>query len=323
MLFNYINKTLQDAGSMKKRIGNIVFTKNRPLQLDAYLHSLYRSLPSQLIQTYIIYKVELFEQEYESLFRKYPDCVVVKESDFHNDFLEILNRIDTKYILFGIDDVVFFDSVDFDIIEQTFAQYSDDIMGFTLRFSPESLKDSNDIITNVDIGGQKVYRLNWKQGQTPQTRYPFELCCTIYPAELVKKIISGTMNNNPAIKKIFPPNTPLIKALRATKFARKILKAFGYFFSPNTLESWNCRWCQRNPDQLPGHLYFQKLCASAVQVNMVNTTTKYSFDGEDDLTVETLNEKYKQGYRFDVDFVVKNKPVETHGEQEYFKLIRR
>ena len=56
---------------------------------------------------------------------------------------------------------------------------------------------------------------------------------------------------------------------------------------------------------------------------MVNTTTKDSFDGENDLTVETLNEKYKQGYRFDIDFVLKNKPIKTHGEHEFFRLTLR
>ncbi len=308
---------------MKKRISNIVFTKNRPLQLDAYLQSLYRSLSPQLIQTYIIYKVELFGEEYESLFRKYPDCVVVKESDFNSDFLKILNRIDTKYILFGIDDVVFFDSVDFEVIDQTFDNYKDDIFGFSLRFGTDYIKSCGDPVNQTAIAGQNVYSLNWKQGRTSSTRYPFELCATVYTAELVKKIINGTMNNNPVIKKFFSPDAAMIKALKKTKFARKLLKSLGYFFSPNTLESWNCRWCQQNSDRLPNSIYFQKNCTCAIQVNMVNTTTKDSFDGEDDLTVETLNEKYKQGYRFDVDFVVKNKPVETHGEQEYFKLIRR
>ena len=93
---------------MNKMISNIVFTKNRPLQLEAYLESLYKYFPSDLIQTYVIYKVELFSEEYEQLFKKFGGCVVVKEWDFHSDFMRILDQIQTKYILFGIDDVVFF-----------------------------------------------------------------------------------------------------------------------------------------------------------------------------------------------------------------------
>lgn len=303
-------------------ISNIVFTKNRPLQLHAYLESLYRYFPADAIQTYIIYKVELFDEEYTGLFRKYANCTVIRETDFSSDFLKLINSIDTKYILFGVDDVVYFDSVDLDVIEQVFQQHSDDIMGFTLRFSPESLKNSKDIITNVDIGGQKIYRLNWKDSQNSHSRYPFELCCTIYQTVLVKKIIRSVMNNRSVIKKNFSPDSPLIKALQKTKFARKILKAFGYFYSPNTLESWPCRWCQQNSDQLPNFTYFQKLCASAIQVNMVNTTTKESFNGSKNYTVEALNDKYKKGYKFDIDSLKESKPPNLSCGKQYFKLIK-
>jgi len=307
---------------MKKLISNIVFTKNRPLQLDAYLESLYRYFPSELIQTYIIYKVELFDEQYMQLFRKYLACTVVRENDFHSDFLKILSQVNTKYILFGIDDVVFFDSVEFDVINQTFREHSEDIFGFTLRFSPESLKDSNDIITDITVAGQKISRLNWKNGQTPHSRYPFELCCTIYATSLVKKVVSNTMSNNLLIRKLFSPDSVLIKALGKVISRRSILKSFGYFFRPNTLESWNCRWCQNNSDLLPSFTYFQKLCASALQVNMVNISARKGFEGDPGYAVEALAEKYKRGFRIDIDFVSQNKPTGTHAGTECFKLTK-
>ncbi len=308
---------------MQKLITNIVFTKNRPLQLHAYLESLYQCFPAEKIQTYIVYKPELFGEEYESLFKKYPDCVVVKEEDFHCDCLNIIDQADTKYILFGIDDVVFFDSVDMAVVEQTFDQHGKNILAFTLRFSPELLKDSNDVIDEFIVNNQKVYRLNWTKGQTPHSRYPFELCCTIYETKMIKKIISGTMNNNKIIKKMFAPSSLIIKVLKKTKFARKILKSFGYFFSPNTLESWPCRWCQKHAEQLPTYTYFQKLCATAIQVNMVNTSTVNTFNGGDKHTVEALNDKYQQGYRFDIGFMTDNKPKQLSGGPEFFRLDRK
>lgn len=308
---------------MKKMISNIVFTKNRPLQLDAYLESLYRYFPPELIQTYIIYKVELFDEQYMQLFRKYSACTVVRENDFHSDFLKILRQVNTKYVLFGVDDVVFFDSVEFDVINQTFREHSEDIFGFTLRFSPESLKDSNDIITDITVAGQEISRLNWKNGQTPHSRYPFELCCTIYATSLVRKVVSNTMNNNLLLKKLFSPDSVLVKALGKVGSRRSILKSFGYFFSPNTLESWNCRWCQNNSDLLPSFTYFQKLCGSAIQINIVNTTTKNIFEVTDEHRVEALNDKYKQGYKYDIDFLSANKPKDVSAGQEYFKLIRK
>ena len=310
---------------MSKQISNIVFTKNRPLQLDGYLESLYKFFPADIIQTYIIYKPKLFGNEYKQLFKKYPDCIVIEEKDFHNDCVKVINQVNTKFILFGIDDVVYFDKVDFGVIDKTFDEHSDDIFGFSLRFSPkiDFLKNSGDEITEIEVANQKVYSLNWKQGKSPNSRYPFELCATVYRTDTVKKIMNSSQNNNPVIKAVFSPCSVFIKALSKVISVRPILKSFGYFFSPNTLESWNCRWCQNNADKVPDRLYFQKLCASAIQVNMVNTSTKNESDNYPEYTVEALNEKYKQGYRLDIESVETNKPTNTHSEKEHFKLSKK
>lgn len=307
---------------MGKKISNIVFTKNRPLQLDGYLESLYRYFSKELIRTYILYKPELFDEQYQQVFSKYSECIVKRERDFSSDFLGILNEVDTKYVLFGVDDVVYFDKVDFELISQTFDRCTDDIFGFSLRFSKQSIKKCDDPISETDITGQTVYNINWTQGRAPTTRYPFELCATIYTTDIIKKVIYGSRNNNPLLQKHFAPASPIIRTITKIASPRKFLKSLGYFFSPNTLESWNCRWCQHNSEKLSAYLYFQKLCAAAIQVNMVNTTTKDSFDGSKDYTVEALNEKYKVGYRLDIDFIANNKPAGTHCEQEYFKLTK-
>ena len=303
-------------------VSNIVFTKNRPLQLDAYLESLYRYFASELIKTYILYKVELFEEEYTQLFSKYPNCIVIKENDFFSDFSGLLSEVDTKYILFGVDDVVYFDSVDFAVIDKTFDRYPEEVFGFSLRLGKEAVKDGNDPISEIIVAGQTVYSLDWRQGRTPTTRYPFELCATIYPTNLVKEVIGRVQNNNPVIKNLLSPRAALIKTLGKIISTRSILKSFGYFFNPNTLESWNCRWCQSHSEQLPCFIYFQKQCATAVQVNMVNVTTRKVFDSSAQHTVEVLNESYKRGYRLDIDFVVNNKPTDTHCGKDYFRLVK-
>jgi len=307
---------------MEKIVSNIVFTKNRPLQLEGYLESLYKHFSAELFQTYILYKPQLFDTEYEQCFRKYSSCIVIRETDFHSDFLKLLSQIDTKYILFGIDDVVYFDTVSFDMIEACFNQFPGDIFGFSLRHSAETIKDS-DCIHEFSVSGQTVYKFNWKDGKTNLTSYPFELCATIYPTALIKTIIKSATNNNSLIRNLFSPGSKVINVLGKIISTRSVLKSFGYFFSPNTLESWNCRWCQNHSEQLPSFLYFQRLCASAIQVNMVNVTMRKIFDGSAEHTVEALNDKYKQGYRLDIGSVAKNKPRGTHGGRECFKLTKR
>lgn len=308
---------------MEKMISNIVFTKNRPLQLDGYLQGLYRHFPAELIQTYILYKPELFEEEYKQLFSRYPNCVVIREKDFYSDFLKLLSQTSTKYILFGVDDVVYFDSVDFNVIDKAFAKYSGDIFGFSLRFSKNGIEAGHDPIDEITVVSQTVYRINWRNGRTPSTRYPFELCATIYPTALVKKVINSAMNNNLLVRRLFSPSSVLIKAFGKIISTRSVLKSFGYFFNPNTLESWNCRWCQNHSDQLPGLLCFQKLCASAIQVNAVNISTDNQFDNSGGYTVEALADKYRKGHRLDIEAIEKNRPERTHVGGEYFKLINK
>ena len=247
---------------------------------------------------------------------------MIGESDFHCDFVNLIIRSDTEYILLGVDDVVFFDSVDIELIDETFRKHAKDIFGFSLRFGRANIKDSNDPISEAVSAGQTVYCINWTQGRTPDTRYPFELCATVLPTALVKNIIGNVMNGNLLIKRVFSPGSAFMGLLGKSRLKRKILKHFGYFYSPNTLESWNCRWCQNHREQLPRRLYFQKLHASAIQVNMVNTSTDSPFNGSAELTVEVLNEKYKDGFRLDIDFVSKSKPIGINSGPEFFRLTR-
>ncbi len=178
------------------------------------------------------------------------------------------------------------------------------------------------MIPDVEVAGHKVHRVDWKQGQTPNSRYPFELCATVDKKELIKKIVVGTTTSMPRAQRLFCPSSAFMRAMNKVVSVRSTLKRFGYFFSPNTLESWNCRWAQNHSEQMPDYLYFQNHCASAMQVNMVNTSTNNESNGSVEHTVEVLAEKYKQGYRFDIDAIEKNKPTGAHCGQSYFKLIK-
>ena len=304
---------------MSKQITNIVFTKNRPLQLEGYLESLYRHFPQELFQTYIIYKPELFGEQYQQLFQKLPNCKVIEERDFSSDFLSVLSEVNTEYMLFGVDDVVYFDSVDFDLIDETFKRFPKDIFGFSLRHSPQNAKACQ-TVERIFADDQKVYKMNWQAIK----EYPFELCATVYRTEFVKSIINNAQNNNPIIKKLFSPSSTFIKFLGESKLRRKILKRFGYFYAPNPLESWNCRWCQSHTSQLPAYLYYQKQCATAIQINMVSTATVSKSEDIAEYSVESLAEKYKQGYRLDIDFIAANKFTKEYlGNLKYILIKKR
>jgi len=307
---------------MAKLISNIVFTKNRPLQLHGYLESLRRFLPVEVIQTYILYKPELFDSEYGYCFSQFPDCRVVRETDFHYDLLNILERIDTPYVLFGIDDVVYFDSVPLDTIEKTFHYFQNDLFGFSLRLDacqmPEDQQSGN--LNQTELDDRTICTVDWTKGQSSNARYPFELCATVYRTETVRYILSEMMLQNKLIHRLFAPSAPLTRLVGKIYPRRKLLKSLGYFFNPNTFESWACRYVQRHSGRFGRLLAFEKICASAIQVNMVNTSTVNEVDDSAELTVEALNAKYKQGWRLDIDWLSQNRPQATHADAKYFRL---
>ncbi len=307
---------------MEKSISNIVFTRNRPLQLEAYLESLYRHLPEERIRTYLLYKVDLFEEQYEELFQQFPDCVVVREKNFHDDLLMLMNRLRTPFVLFGTDDVVYYDSVDYALIEDVFTRFPEDIFGFSLRLSPEKLKGGGEPVQDYHVRDEKVYRVSWKHAQSRDARYPFELDSTIYKSGMVKAIVGGAGREFPGLNRIFRKDSLLVRGLDRIVSMKHFLDRIHTFHDPNTLEGSGYRWCRRHASRLPDGLYFQKPCASAVQINRVNLSVSNPTDGSTEHSVENLNEKYKRGYRFDVAAVERHKPTDTHVGRDYVRLVK-
>lgn len=312
----------QERGVVKKIISNIIFSMNRPLQLEAYLESLHRHIPQELIRTYIIYKKDLFDEQYLEVFKRFEGCIVIREKDFHKDFVGLIEQIDTKYILFGTDDVIYYDSVSFDIIDRIFERFGDDIFGFTLRLCPQNLSPEDDKFSPLQVDGETIYRLSWKDAQTRNAKYPFELNSTIYRTSLVKKILGPVAKARPFLQKIFAKDSLIGGFLGSVMSMKHLLISISTFRDPNTLEGYCHKWCARHKSRLPSCLFFQKLCASAIQVNIVNTSVDNPTDGTDKQTVEVLNEKYKHGYRFDIKGIEKNKPKATHAGREYFSLTK-
>jgi len=160
----------------------------------------------------------------------------------------------------------------------------------------------------------------WSQNR--HAKYPFELNSTVYKTSLVKKTISHVAKEQPLLKKLFSKNSLRVKLLKKVVSMKNFLLAISTFHDPNTLEGYCYKWCRGNKSKVPDNLYFQKLCASAIQVNIVNTSVDNPIDGTNEHTVEVLNERYIQGYRFDIEAIEKNKPGALSLGQEYFSLVK-
>lgn len=89
-------------------IKGIIFSKDRPIQLDALLRSyyLYCERPTSLV---VIYNTsnDKFQKAYNELELIYPKANFIKEINFRNDLINELNKVKEQYIFFAVDDMVF------------------------------------------------------------------------------------------------------------------------------------------------------------------------------------------------------------------------
>ena len=111
----------------------IIFSKNRALQLDILIKSLYNCLDDfSELDIKILYKTtsDRHKKSYETLQSEWPDIQYIEETNFKND---LLNAIDGyEYILFLVDDTIICNRFNLDEIIKILDKYND-IFGFSLR----------------------------------------------------------------------------------------------------------------------------------------------------------------------------------------------
>jgi hypothetical protein len=186
--------------------------------------------------------------------------------------------------------------------------------------SPGSIHKAE--IHSHKINEHNVYSVNWKRAKDKTARYPFELNGTIYRTELVKEIISHFSKDRKVLKKIFNKDSIRVRILSKVLSMKNFLTLLETFHNPNNLEGHCYRWVKKHKHRYRKKLFFQKLCCSAIQVNLVNAVVDNPIDGSQEHTAEALNEKFKEGYRLDISYLEENKPRETHTGKKDFKLTK-
>ena len=92
-------------------ISSIIFSKDRPLQLDLTLRTLKKNF-SQCNSNIIIYKATTpeFQQSYTQLISEHTDCLFKHQGgNFFKDCLDALFQPKSHYYCLLTDDIIFFD----------------------------------------------------------------------------------------------------------------------------------------------------------------------------------------------------------------------
>ena len=167
---------------------NIIFSKDRPWQLSEYLRTRKKYITG-IDSTFIIYKASTQETKnrYTKLFKRHPEIHALEENDLYSfaDLLETSIKNSYEFILFGVDDVLFYKPVDLGFLVKTAlkSQYNKAFslilrLGLNINWcqpanSPSKLLESNYKIDHNLICYSNVYN----QGDW---NYPFEVSASVY-----------------------------------------------------------------------------------------------------------------------------------------------
>lgn len=244
-------------------MNHLVFSKDRPMQLTAYLDSFGHNAYERSINSMTLVP-EHFEEKYGNNFDWKFTQPFVEANGFDRSLeLMIDNGFvsrDHKYILFGCDDVVFVDELHLDTAQE-FLDEHNDVLGFSFRLGTN---------TKPKIPGMTVANniVAWDWRHKPSHwGYPFELMATIYRTE------------------------DFIRIFSERKHA---------FKTPNCLESFGNHWMFANPNFRRHMACFRGISrAYAQDVNRVQDVFQNRIQGTDGHTAEKLIERYNTGNRID------------------------
>ena len=244
----------------------VCFSKNRPLQLHGYLESLFRAFeaPEALRVKALVKSDPAYAPAYREVARAFGQVEVVYERDFTRDLLGLLE--DRPYTCFGCDDVVFVRPVRVGAILGAFAA---DVFAFSLRLGrnvtrsmfsgptapPPHLTAEGELLT-WDLDRSHAHG-DWG--------YAFELNGTVYPTDVVRKVIED---------------------VRAP--------------TPNLLEAGGGgRWSSRTPRRKMRA--WASSCLVVPTVNVVQRDFANPICGDRPLSPELLLACYESGMRLDVE----------------------
>jgi hypothetical protein len=180
-----------------------VFSKDRPLQLDGYLRSLYLHWRGRVRVDCLVNVWPPYIAAYEGVYAGTNDSTRwTPETDFAVDLLAILERDDAPFVCFGCDDVVFTGPVLVEEVEDAFSAHPD-LLGYSLRLGrnvevdmfgrpmpqPRFLPSAGPAFDEYGgAGGAEPLRWDVTEG-AGDWGYPWEVLGTVYPREFVLRLV--------------------------------------------------------------------------------------------------------------------------------------
>lgn len=250
-----------------KNFVTIIFSKDRPLQLDLTLKTNEIYCKEKNIRNQIVlYKTsnQRFENAYQSLAREYPDTKFVKEINFKQELLSFLDK--KEYVLFVVDDCVFTREYSLQTIHD-FLSICGGVLGFSLRLGENTTHCYplwiNNSMPQMQTMGKNIYAFNWKEAGAGDFSYPLEVSSSIYRVETVYTLLKESS-----------------------------------YYTPNSLE-WVMSISVKLFNSMPFMLCYETSPAFCNPINKIQTENNNRVGINPAYTIENFLTLYENGYRID------------------------
>ena len=127
----------------------VIFTKERPMQLFAFLESLYKMVTGVNAVWVIQYPSELFQAGYQFVYESFANLMNIhpiqqQDGDFGNTLLSVLDSMTANYVVLAVDEIIWLSKLDLHHSSCLIEEGKDEIATFQLRLG-KNLQTYNDI----------------------------------------------------------------------------------------------------------------------------------------------------------------------------------
>ena len=267
----------------KNELVGIIFSKDRAMQLDGTLRSfLLHCQDYDLLDLKVIYTTsnQIHEKQYHQLIKDYERVEFVKEENFKEDLISLLEPY--QYVLFLVDDNLFVREFHLTGIVKALRNNTD-VLGFTLRLGKNTTHTihpvKKELMMPVFTQIQKnILKYDWTKLDGVGFGYPIELQSAVY-----------------RVPDLWP-----------------IMSRFD-FLNPNTLELLlDSKKDYYKENGKHAQFCFVHSVAFTNPINLVQTAWKNWADNKIEYSSEALAQKFSEGYRIDVDAYSNMVPVTSH-----------
>lgn len=189
---------IEPAKKINQYLNVIIFSKNRPCQLDLLLNSMAKFfIEHKVFNTFVLYAVsdDEYQYGYDQLIKKHKKIKFIKEQNFKRDMLENIN-VDNKYTVFLVDDIVWKESFSVECRELELLDKDLDIICLSLRLDQYL---TYCYACDIDMRRPEFdQQMRWQwDGQDGDFGYPMSLDGHIFRTEDIYPLLTSLTYYNP------------------------------------------------------------------------------------------------------------------------------